>query len=802
MKAKKLVATIFGFFTIPIRALDPFAQRRFPSQKKRSWIVGVTDNIAGFFYRPTIMLKEQFRYRTNSVIQQTKAWWGFRSLLTYTLKTILLSALVFYGLYKLNGLLTGDWMKSLVGYLGLTVQDIQSMENFLGYIVGALTALLAIVFAAVSTGFQISANKYSSGVSQFVIENDDFRQLTRIFLVADVFSFTTLIGFTLLGARSYAALLLTYLLALITIVYVVRFSFYLFMLYKPRTIFSGLSKTIEEQIDTAANTDFRSKSWNILTQARKKAQQHLDLLEELYSILVKRDEYEDAYHIAGPLQYLLRKFAEKSHLVKNRERPWWGHEIKELVTYDDSLMADIKSNFEVKSEGRLFIPSRDFNWFENKVFYLFKKVAEDAVDKGSHLQFQAITYAYGYAFYGDFHDEKGVFQLATLPTAQGIIDCFLDIDVDQLDTSDLQSWLDTFFKMSVGLITLKTDNGFDEAISRSYQRIAQGRDYKPALHRQTGIYYEVLEEYAQKIRLEKAVEGSIVTPLVEYKNEIQGIVQERISDFIDNNFIKFVDASEKALKRAQVIKEHTLLAHILWMQLHWINNCLINKNFERASLINIVAHENLPLILHIPAEYIKKVELLEEIEKGFFIAVLEKQKNSYISSLTGLIFLRFVQRPQDLQDNQSSTRWALRIYSLALFAFYASEYYQDHFYIREFLQKISKLLQSSVYDALLVFKELKRYEIYWDTQTFHRWFLLLENQIRENTHITRDPHYGGLAFRTIYDHPSSYIQKLGQDHMGGIEMFGEFGFEEWLKLQKARSELLATLLRRSGNVSS
>lgn len=295
MKAKKLIAAIFGFFTIPIRALDPFAQRRFPSQKKRPWIVGVTDNIAGFFYRLTILLKEQFRYRTNSAMQQAKAWWGFRSLLTYTLKTILLSALVFYGLYKLNGLLTGGWMKSLVGYLGLTVQDIQSMGNFLGYIVGALTALLAIVFAAVSTGFQISASKYSSDVSQFVIENDDFRQLTRIFLIAAVFSFTTLIGFTLVGARAYAALLLTYLLALITIVYVVRFSFYLFMLYKPRTIFSGLSTAIEDQIDTAANTDFRSKSWNLLTQARTKAQQHLVLLEELYSILIKREEYEDGY---------------------------------------------------------------------------------------------------------------------------------------------------------------------------------------------------------------------------------------------------------------------------------------------------------------------------------------------------------------------------------------------------------------------------------------------------------------------------------------------------------------------------
>lgn len=800
MPAKKALTIIVNLLRAPFRAIDSFERRRqLPSEKQIMPLARILDHVAGFFYRTIIILSERVRYNVNYLIQMSKGWWMYRPLLGYTIKSVILSIIIFYALYLLNVLVVNEFIKDAVKNLGLDIQDLESMGDFLGYMVGALTALLAIVFAATATGFQVSASRYSSDVSQFVVENDEFLQLRRIFLVSGIFAFTTLVGFNLFGVKAYLAVLVTYLLGILMVVYVVRFSTHLFMLYKPRIIFDGLSRTIYKQITIASSTDFRSRSWSLLSQSRKSTQQHLVLLEELYTTLFRKKEYDDSYHITRSLAYLIKKFAGNAHLIQDSERPWWGNETHQLVTYDDSSLATIKSNFEIKSEGRLTIPSRDFNWFEDILLSLFRQVAQDAMDKGVDLQFKTICFAYGNALQGDYKGDKGVLQFGNLAIAQGLIDGFLAVDVDKLSLQNFGIWLETFFSLSFGVLKIETDKDFDKSITDSYALIVRGRSYHPAIKKQTGIHYNILNQYAKKIELEKAVEGRIITPLEDYRDEIRSKVRKKIEEFTDMNFIKFIDTSNKAAKRAHALKDYDLLASLIWIQYRWINHAFYNHNFERAQLINIATHENLAYLFRLPAESAKKAELLEEAEKGFFTSILEKQEDCYDTFVGALRILRLSQ-PPTLKEEQKIVRMARRLYAHALFVFYASEYYQDPSYLKKFFELNGAGLKVSIYRYLLIAKELESQDIHWETQTFHRWFLSLERLIEEDLKEIRDPNDNGWGIGTIYDHSSPYIQRLGSyGGAGMIDLFGASDFEDWLEAREALTELLAEFFMRGKN---
>lgn len=800
MVFKKALPTIVNLLQAPFRAIDPFERRRrLPSEKKRIFPIRVADHFVGFFYRIGIIAGELTRYRINSIMQESKAWWVYRPLLMYTLKAVLLSSVVFYLLYRLNTLFVNDIGRDALKTLGLDVQDLQSMGDFLGYIVGALTALLAIVFAATSTGFQISASRYSSDVSQFVVENDEFRQLMRIFLVSDIFALTTLVGFNLLSANAYLAVLLTYLLAVLMVVYVVRFSAHLFTLYKPRRIFDGLSRTIDKQIAVASATDFRARSWSLSTVSRKNAKKHVDLIEELYTTLFRSGDYNDSYHIAAPLSYLLKKFSGKAHLIHDSDRPWWGDETEEIVTYDNATMADIKSNFEIKSEGRLTMQSRDFNWFENKLLSLYRQAAKDAVENGADIQFGTICYIYGNAFYGDFRQDKGAWQYANLSIAQGLIDGFLGIDISKLSSRNMSAWLNTFFSLSISIVRNEEREDFDKAITDSYHFAAMNRPFDHILRTQTGIYYEALSLYAKRIAVEIAVEGKVITPFEEYRDEIKDDVHKQVDKFVSTNFIQFVDMSDKVARRAYELEDNDLLASILWIQYRWMNNSFYHDKFERAQIVNIAAHENLKYLIHLPKESMKSVEMIEEIEKAFFTSVLEKQKDCYETSLMAVMLLRTLKHPEQ-NDETGVIRSAKRLYAHAEFVFYASEYYRDNYYINKFMELNNTNLKVSIYKYLLIAGSFDTQDKYWETQTFHRWFQALEHKMKENLNEIRDPSDGGWGYSSIYDHPSPYIQKLGRnEHGGAIELYGDSDFNDWLEARNALSELLKEIANWGGN---
>lgn len=770
---------------------------RLPENKNKNYLFYLADKYLGYIYLKILNLSERLRLKEHSVFKGFSSWWSVRYLFRRTLYLLLMAGALFAGLFALNNVIdVSDLYNDLV-LNHIIIESTIALTDFLGYLVGAQTALLAIVFAAIATGFQISASKYSSDISQYIIEKDDFKHLLGIFLFADIFSFTTLISVSVLGLYSSLALLLSYVLAIVTIVYIIGFHQHLFLLYKPLSIFNSIGLGLKQNLEVINIKGRRAKSWTIALNSKENTSKLLGLLDDLYRRLVKNKEYDDAINISGPIVLAIQTYSPISHLKDDPERPWWGKDTQKVIDADDSSYATIKQNFDIKSQGRFAIPSRDLEWFERRILKLLHTVYHDSLDKDRLTQFRTVLFCFPYMMFGDYKNEYGTFGDGNLGLTQKILDELVTIDIKTLDKDQLEVWFEAIFKTFYGLIETDPAPDLNKEVMKMYEDISKDKSIQKLLNTSSGLSYKYLKDYANKLQIEKSVEGELVTSIEGVVSEIRELIEDEIKKFVLDNIYKLIELSNIATKQAFVLGADELCTNIVWAQFRWMNNAMYNKDFDLAELVGVSAKKNLGYTVRIPPEVLLAQELPQEVEKGMFVSLIENRLDLFTTFNTAdaAMFLKTA----SMGDEKAKMRRARKIYFVSLLAFYTSEYYQENTYIAEVIKARSVLFTVNFFEYLNLIKELATDDIMFDSQTYHRWFLNLSNEIHNNLAQVIDPSDHGIGVSMIYDHPSVYIQHLCErGGLGMIDQFAAYDFNEWIEQRKALGELLG-YLRGGGN---
>jgi hypothetical protein len=683
--------------------------------------------------------------------------------------------------------------------------------------IAAMSAFLGLIFALYAVGFQLISDRYSDRVTQFINSDPVSSYFFQFLVFTDLFAiviYLKLILFKDLTIVSFAASTVFVALSILSILV---FKNHYFVSIKPENTFNRLRAMITRRInDVTDKRSFKRKSWSVANYAKSQCKDYIKIIGLLYEDLVKNSQKDTNWSLAiyAPLVLgeVLRHYTSKKRFISS-EKTWWSEERQERVPGSDLNAFTIKMNYEIQGRGPLFMSKPYSDWFEDSVLMLLKQMKSDvALDKSGKL-FNYLCESYKQILVGDKEKQADAMP-KTIPgawqnqefaifqrTLADFISLWKELDVCEDDDS-LDNFLNSIFVIGLELIEKWGVDLPLQFAEKFYDGNQLNRDKKflhdknlPAFYRQT------LLDYWERLEVEQSTEDRIVTPKSELIKELRDIFLKKEKELTEENISKLFDCLDEVIEELTKCKngKYEEISHFIKLEMEWISRMLYLDRSDLAEPFASKILNNSRYLFMLSGDQLAEQDFLEQIEKGFFVSLLSEKKGLFkaYSFAASIVLIRSL-KPED-ETNLSRFMRAPVIWGSLAFAM--SELRQDKYWVITFVQTFEPFVQKGalgqLMDAAAKFRSTRN--IGWETMRYLHWQRAMFNMIdKEVPKTSTQASANAFIFMETYDHPSKFIQGLGE--------YGDFvfndraieAFAEWTQKRQALADLLAILLRMKG----
>lgn len=795
--------------------------------------------------RKHLWIVSKFLLLTGQIYYLYKIWEEDFKVFLYNFRDSCANVLIFYEIGKhskklfflviLTFLIPSSIYLFLQQYLSFILTSNSIISLLLAYFAG-ITALLGIIFAFYSVGFQIATSKYSSEVSDYINQEKVGKFFFNLLVFAGLFPLTTLI----VQYGVIFPLTIPFLLATILVVFsllgILIFKDDYITKLKPRNIFNQIYneniRAIRQvnQYNTPLIKDFSItfnpsvaslklhlltwNSWSIVMTHQKNVERRLKIHSQLFRDLIREGSIDDASYGIVIMGYFLVAYIEIKHFI-DIDRPWWFPQYQEAVSADNMSMFPIKANYEAQGIGRFGVTKSDTTWLEDKVIKQLEDIQNDAELTKYPKIVNALINTYETIIAGRFEKTKlgmqktvhGVYELQDFELTERVYNKFLALGIKITDESVKGTYINT-----LGAIKTVIVDGFS---LRSFP--GKLDDWKPIMIkniekilRQVKIYshknsivelklpkyfYELLVDYVQRLSVEEFVEGKWITPeawliddfLINAKNKEKEIQEKFLFSLLDGMITVWEKVSDASLKSN------------LNVIVYGIFNQLISANKWEylEKIITKYKAKLFVLLVKVDTTNFLGLELREPIEFGVFNALIARNKVvfDFYNGMFALTQLHLSSKI-DHSDLTQVLKLARRPMMLGALAYLVSELDDDFHYVKEVTRAMETLFpNANLGNIFELTKDMKAglgvntlsQIIYEEANRYRPYYRNVINSIFElpPDWITRGSSPLGMSSTKTVKHKSSFIRNFASYDLADMEECFD-GYIEWLKKRKQK----------------
>ncbi len=359
------------------RRRDPFEFDLDPD-RERPFLEQIREVIFGRVYYAYQRLSETFRVkrynRQNRLREEGIAFQLAkigRSTLFYLVLTVILSIVVDWSISSFFSSLHLPDIKYL------KIPPAEFIEDFFSVGIAAISALLGLIFALYAVAFQMTTEKYSSEVIDFINSELVGNFFFKLLIFTDLFMLYGLIEMNVVDIYPSFTFFLSVVFVSLSLVGILIFKNHYLTILKPKSLFGRLSGDASEAIDTGTNR--RSYAFNSISavfNARQKFANTISILGSLFGDLRKNQNWEEIVYAPLTLSVVLTRYVQKKKFL-DRERNWWFfNQHKEVHADNDSLLV-LKLNYEMRGTGPLTLTQPNTEWVEDQIYALFQQFNQE-----------------------------------------------------------------------------------------------------------------------------------------------------------------------------------------------------------------------------------------------------------------------------------------------------------------------------------------------------------------------------------------------------------------------------------------
>jgi hypothetical protein len=797
-------------------ALFYFSQELLPSligkaivftKKLREKIYNILQTTAGNFYDRYVFIKERFRISLfNAEKEKNKhgiAW----EILKYS-RYIVIYLLFFFTLSSILDWLFWNYYSAIktqgTHLQNFTLPSKDSLEIGIEIFVGAISAILGLIFALYTVGVQLSNNRYSEKVSDFINQESVSDYFFSFLIFTDIYALLILLKLYFYNQLPIVSFVFSTVFVALSLLGILIFKNHYVNSLKPLNLFQSIWTKCRDQFETATSTNsFRYNSWSLIIHSRNSMNRYLDILGDLFRDLVRNKKWNDSSYAPVILGNILRDYLESKKFI-DKERGWWFFEKYEQVKADDLNMYSIKANYELQGRGSLHIPKAAENWVEDKVISLFEEMSLSMTDDNSNKIMNRISNGYKQFLVGDYKEQSGE-PPVLIPGAihlqefdvferglKGFISYGKSIDFSKTDV--VINFFNDYFAISEGLMDKWNIEKALDTAKTFYIGDQLNEDRKFFFDKTVPTFTrDILQNYWERLQVEQELEGKIITPLDRFIEEIKDVLDTKRKEIVISYLTLFFDDTDRLMKDLLSQGRFEDMGQFIKMRYEWISRLSHLGDFEIADHFSDRIRTNAVFIYRLPKDIIEKLELLEQIERGFFVSLSKRQKSLYKVYTAAMVLVLII-----IRSGETNTDKLYRFIRMPVIwggiAYLISEADQDFEYITSLTKALEQSFRSGwMVEILENAVELNvTKNIWWESTRYSGWYINTLNELRRRFNLVPDPDSQGMSFRRIYDHPSSFIRSLAEWDLIAEERSME-AYIDWLKKREIVSKLVKVL---------
>lgn len=711
--------------------------------------------------------------------------------------------------------------------------------------VGGATAILGIIFALYSVGFQTTTERFSSNVTDFLNREKVGKFFFKLLALSAVFSLLNLLIQEGVTDPLVVPFVISTILFVLSLIGIVIFKDDYMTKLKPKQVFQRIYDQNLDALRFVNDFDYPNiaafrlatqknvkhfkaylpvhKSWSLIMSLQKQVDDRLEINESLYDDLIREGRIGDATFGIVALGYLLAEYSSIKHFI-DRKWGWWFPVYQDVVTAESAEMLPLKANYEAMGIGRLSVTKRDYDWLEDKILAFFKRVQTQTDLRKNPLIGNALISAYETVLAGRFvKTDKGL--------EKRLRGCFENQDFALFDKT-IQQFVD-FGEGIIGIRECEGNflNSFGQVktvcIDGFSLRSFPGRlnEWKPTIASRIGqvfsaagqlavsrndlvswklpsYFHSLFMETFEKLEVEALVEGTVVTP----------------TSWLEKDLIEKIDRKEIEIfgkYRKQIIQILLNLSKIQDSQFYkdysggiilGLFNQLISQERwgELETIINDFHKDLLAYFASVDHKKFLEQEYREPIDFGVFEALTQRKRVIFLFYLR-LFFMSqlhlFLNRKSD--DAELLLKIARRPLMLGGLAYLISELDQERYYVLKFTQEMERLYPNAnlaeIYGYAVEVTKKSGFGVtfritYEEANRYRHYFRRVINTISElpKDYIVSGGVPFGMSSRETVKHPSKFIRRMAEFNFSDMDECFE-AYVEWLEKREKIKELIKLL---------
>lgn len=683
--------------------------------------------VLGYFLHLYNKLKEQLRVWWFNILQDISSLAIQREIVQHSSKLITYFLLLLVIFFFLDFFLLNTFNLNSGSRIVLSDLNTEDYKNFvkliLEVIIGAISAVLGLVFALYSVGFQTSTEKYSSDVTSYINEERVGNHFFGLLIFTDLFALFNLILLDITHEPPVLSLALTIILFVTSLLGIVIYKDHYITSLKPVSLYRRLFEELRLRVrdvniyDSPRVNSFRlirgkniqsfkvystfHDSWTIIQAARQRASKFLNLGRSLFYDLLRRDNnYEDARY--GPIFFAnaLQSYLSVKRYI-DTEKAWWFPRKLESVSASDMTMYPIKASYEIRGLGPLHVEKPHLDWFEDRVLDFFKELHKNYVNDGNSKLLTSLIASYKLILTGDYSKNKlggyekselGALENEEFSIFQSVLELFCRL-YDAVKGNDelFTDYLNALFAINQVVIdnypTEKVRSYVDSLVD-DMGRITKRRE-EVIIESLPKLAREVVLDYFDRIEVEFLVEGKVITPKKWLSDEASRVYEEKLKLRRAEILSSLLSCTSRVLVSELQSKNWENVGNLVRIQFIGLNRLLYTKQWGSAKDLAHSFRDTSRLILQLPKNIVVQHELREEIEKGLLVALMERQIELFNYFLEQYLWVLMVLRHQE-KDTDKIIRHVRIPLVLGGLVYLISEFDENPYYVTKLAKSLEE----------------------------------------------------------------------------------------------------------------
>ena len=765
-----------------------------PPLIKRLW-----DKTSGFFYNLYESRKERFKIWRWAKSEDAKEENIIFEVVQKSSKRLISFVVIFLSLWIIDYVLNAILRADLINTLPMKYADF--VQNFLGIMIGALSAFIALIFSLYGVVVQVIMQKYSTPVTKYINEDKFPNFFLRGLVFIDLFAIFLYLRGELLPSTPIV-------ISFAFLVFAIGYSMIALLLFKdsytysikPDNLFTRLGGDIVAQINIAAGYDKAVRdSISVIHHSGEKARELFDVLESLFDDLLREKNLKDISKAPPTLAFVFLDYVEKRKFIED-EQGWWFPKHLQLVKGDSMSSFIIKANYEMQGRGVLHMPVRNKEWFEQRTKELLDLMTRSIPIINEDAYTRAVILAYNFILagkytqneYGQYNGKiRGAYENGEMEMFKLFYEEFAKLPniLDFSSESVSIEYLNTLF--AVGLVLLDENKKVLQVIEKFLKKIVADDKVVATIDDLKKLnlpkhVHNLFCELFEGLNAEIVCEGKVITPTEVFTKEILYKLKEKYEKDADELFTHVLEDIDVLLAKLFEEKQYETCLRLIELEIRWFQKLVYLDKFDFAIKHSKALNTAYKYVVKTPVNDLQKIGLLDALELLIFPVAIANKKDLFSPLSAMLIFLlQFVYTPQ--QEKPEEQLLLLRTLVVIGGLLYLIGEFEENFSLLKIYAEKLHIIYPDTAKTLGVLEKLKRDSgmilsgkiINREATRYHHWFGVMHGKIDSLPKVLYQTKiYAGMS--EAANHPSNFIKEMSVGSLFDEDECIE-KFIEWLE---------------------